>query len=49
MAHLEVVEDGLDLLGVLAWSRRREFCHSADALSPSLLEHLLEVEGGAAE
>ena len=30
-------------------SRRREFCHSADALSPSLLIHLLKVEGVAAE
>ena len=30
-------------------SRRREFCHFADALSPSLLAHLLKVEGGAAE
>ena len=29
--------------------RRREFCHHADALSPSLLIRLLEVEGGAAE
>ena len=24
-------------------------CHFADALSPSLLKHLLKVEGGAAE
>ena len=30
-------------------SRWREFCHSADALSPSRLKHLLKVEGGAAE
>ena len=30
-------------------SHRREFCHSADALSPSPLKHLLKVEGGAAE
>ena len=29
-------------------SRRRD-CHSADALSPSLLKHPLKVEGGAAE
>ena len=27
----------------------REFRHFADALSPSRLAHLLEVEGGAAE
>ena len=27
-------------------SRRREFSHFADALSPSLLEHLLQVERG---
>ena len=31
-----------------AYSRRREFCHSADALSPSTLTRLLKVEGGAA-
>ena len=30
-------------------SHWREFCHFADALSPSLLIHLLNVEGGAAE
>ena len=30
-------------------SRRREFCHCADTPSPSLLEHLLKEEGGAAE
>ena len=30
-------------------SRRREFCHSADALSPSLLKHLRKAEGGATE
>ena len=30
-------------------SRRREFCHSADTPSPSLLKHLLKGEGGAAE
>ena len=29
-------------------SRRRD-CHFDDALSPSLLRHLLKVEGGAAE
>ena len=29
-------------------SRQRD-CHSADALSPSLLKHLLKEEGGAAE
>ena len=29
-----------------AWSRRREFCHFADALSPSLLRRLLKGEGG---
>ena len=29
-------------------SRRRD-CHFADALSPSLLIHLLKGEGGAAE
>ena len=27
-------------------SRRREFCHSTDALSPSTLKHLLKGEGG---
>ena len=26
-----------------------EFCHCADTPSPSLLKHLLNVEGGAAE
>ena len=26
-----------------------DLCHSADALSPSLLRRLLKVEGGAAE
>ena len=30
-------------------SRRREFCHCADALSPSLLKRLLQAEVGAAE
>ena len=30
-------------------SRRREHCHSADALSLSLLIHLLKAEGSAAE
>ena len=30
-------------------SHWREFCRSADALSPSLLIRLLKVEGGAAE
>ena len=30
-------------------SRRREFCHFTDALSSSLLKHLLHGEGGAAE
>ena len=29
--------------------RGREFCHSADALSPSLLIHLPKAETGAAE
>ena len=33
----------------LAPSRRREFCHSADALSLSLLKHLRKGEGVAAE
>ena len=27
-------------------SRRREFCHFADTPSPSILKHLLNVEGG---
>ena len=30
-------------------SRQRAFCHSADVPSPSLLKHLLQEEGGAAE
>ena len=30
-------------------ARQREFCPFADAPSPSLLKHLLNVEGGAAE
>ena len=30
-------------------SRRREFCNFADIPSPSILKHLLKVEGGAAE
>ena len=29
--------------------RRREFCHSADVPSPSVLKRLLQGEGGAAE
>ena len=33
---------------VIRSRRRREFCRSADALSPSLLIHLLNAEGGAA-
>ena len=32
--------------GVRSYSRD---CHFADALSPSLLKHLLQAEGGAAE
>ena len=45
----------LNVLANLAWavdtgdiSRRRD-CHFADALSPSVLKHLLKVEGGAAK
>ena len=48
---------GISNLSGLPWwssaspppSHWREFCHFADALSPSLLKHLLKVEGGAAE
>ena len=29
-------------------SHWRDYCHFVDALSPSLLKHLLKVEGGAA-
>ena len=30
-------------------SHWREFCHFADTPSPSLLKHLLKLEGGASE
>ena len=30
-------------------SHRRDFCHLTDIPSPSILKHLLKVEGGAAE
>ena len=55
----EIFEDDSDkpkIIGFLnrtlhsmgVYSRRRD-CHFADALSPSLLKHLLKVDGGAAE
>ena len=37
------------LLAAVGLASRRECCQFADALSPSLLKHLLKVEGGAAE
>ena len=49
MLHVEFAQPGP--IGIV-WipegkgSRRREFCHFADALPPSLLKHLLKVEGG---
>ena len=38
------IMNGMKISGMS--SRRREFCHSADALSPSRLKYLTKVEGG---
>ena len=38
-----------DSHGVVPIRRPRDFCYFADIPSPSVLKHLLKVEGGAAE
>ena len=52
LMQFNILADGLsgrDQTGPLGGCSPWRDCHFADALSPSLLIHLLKVEGGAAE